>query len=69
MNLSSRRGGEIELRMIVDHRRESHEFPALIKNRRKETKKWQHDWSNVHVQPPASVLLKESFIDHRWAWE
>ena len=57
MNLSSRRAGEIELRMIVDHRRESHELLVLINYRRKETKKWQHDWTNVHVQPPASVLL------------
>ena len=59
MNLSSRRGGEMELRMIVHHRRESHELPALIKYRRKETKKWQHDWTNVIMQPPApaNVLL------------
>ena len=50
MNLSPRRGGEIELRRIVDHCCDSLELPALIKHRRKETKKWQRDWTNV--QPP-----------------
>ena len=37
--------------MIVDHCRKGHKLPALIKHWRKETKKWQRDWTNV--QPPA----------------
>ena len=52
-SLSSTLGGNIELRMIIDCH-ESHELPAQIKHRRKETKLWQRDWTNV--QPPLSRL-------------